>query len=422
MHCIVWVGLVSAIFVAPSDVQQSQVVTEAEFLSALDDDSHPAIIERAAALATARAHVVIASALDNPVLAVGREALGGAERETDVTVSWQLPGRDRRPRIAAREEAAAAAAAHLDTEVLALRSTLREVYARWALAEARREQIAGHAQRVEALAAREHLRAQGGEGSVLEAHRLDLAATRLRARLALVAVDVETAKGQAKVWLPTLSDRARPELPYLPPVPQRFPDHPRVLAAERDLAAANWLREAAARFIRSPEILLGWQRDEVGSLSSDGPIIGLSWSVPVASRNRGARAASEARVSAATARLTRIQREVAASREATRRSYDHLRAAFAQAESAQGRNQRMIQGAEARFRHGESSLTDLLEIQRSVTESELAVLDLQEAALAMHREFERVTGQAILGADSAEADLDLDPQTDLNPHSQENSP
>ena len=47
-------------------------------------------------------------------------------------------------------------------------------------------------------------------------------------------------------------------------------------------------------------------------------------------------------------------------------------------------------GAEAAFRQGEAGLTDLLETHRSVTEAELAVLDLHEAALAAHRELERL--------------------------------
>ena len=54
----------------------------------------------------------------------------------------------------------------------------------------------------------------------------------------------------------------------------------------------------------------------------------------------------------------------------------------------------MLDGAEAAFRQGETGVTDLLETHRSVTEAELAMLDLHEAALAAHRELERLAASA----------------------------
>jgi outer membrane protein TolC len=52
----------------------------------------------------------------------------------------------------------------------------------------------------------------------------------------------------------------------------------------------------------------------------------------------------------------------------------------------------MLDGAEAAFRLGETSLTDLLETHRSAAEAELAVLELHQAALAAHRDLERLAG------------------------------
>ncbi len=56
----------------------------------------------------------------------------------------------------------------------------------------------------------------------------------------------------------------------------------------------------------------------------------------------------------------------------------------------------MLDGVEAAFRLGESELTDLLETHRSVLEAELIVLELHAAALAAHRDLERLVGSATL--------------------------
>lgn len=187
-------------------------------------------------------------------------------------------------------------------------------------------------------------------------------------------------------------------------------DHVRVRAAEADLAAAELTRKAAGRFLRSPEVSLGWQRQELGPESVDGPILGLSWSVPLFDRKQAAREASEAGVEAAQARVEIAQREVNAEREAAERSYSRLREALARARQEHASIERMLDGAEAAFRLGEASLTDLLETHRSVTEAELAALDLHQAALAAARELERLAGSGVPEATS-EPDDTIQSQT-----------
>ena len=398
--------------VAEVSLGSPRMVTEAEFLAALDT-VHPAVAESSEALALARARVVAAATLENPVLGLEREDPSGPEGETAWTLSWQLPETGRRQRIAAREETAAAAAARLEQRLLALRLTMKEIYAEWALASARHRRLAAQADRVEALAAREHERARRGEASGLEARRLDLAASGLRTRVALADAAAEQARARAAGWSP-LPPGARPVLPALPAAVEPARDHPLVRAAEKDLAAATLEREAAGRFVRSPEISLGWQRQETAGTSIGGPILGVAWSVPVLARGGAEKAASEARVSGARARLERIQRQLEAARSGARLSWMRLAAAASDAEAVLAGNERMLDGAEAAFRHGEVSLTDLLETHRSVTESELAVLDLRQAALAAYRELERVTGPSL----TASGALQPDPR---NPH-QESHP
>lgn len=391
MHRLALAGLLPALIAVPGVGQSPPIVTETEFLAVLDP-SHPAVSESAEALAVTRARVVAASTFDNPVVDVVREDPSGPVGQTDWTISWQLPHAGRRPEIAAREEAVDAAAAHLSQRLLTLRLAMREVYAEWALAAAREQRLAAQAGRVEALAEREAARAGRGETSGLEAHRLELAATALRARVTLAAAAGERARAEATGWFPALPPDARPVLPALPPAPPSDTRHPLVRAAEADLAATLLERRAAGRFVASPEIALGWQRQEAGSESIEGPVLGLAWSVPFFDRNRAERAAADARIAGARARLELVRREVGAARAAARAVFERLAAGLGDAATALIASERMLDGAEAAFRHGETSLSDLLETHRSVTEAELAVLDLHEAALAAHRELERLAG------------------------------
>lgn len=386
-------GLVPALFAAAGGAQTAPRVTETEFLSALDA-SHPAVAASAEDLALARARVVEASTFDNPAVGVVREDPIGPIEQTDVLVSWQLPHRARRPGIEAREEAVRAVAARLSQRLRGLRLEMREVYAEWALTAAREELLAAQAERVAALAEREATRAERGESSGLEAHRLELAAQALRARVALAAAASERARADAARWVPTLPTGAHPTLPELPPAPDLAAAHPLVRAAEADLAAARLESEAAGRFLASPELSVGWQRQESGSESLDGPLLGVAWSVPLFDRNRAEEATAEARLGGARARLELVQREMAAARAAARASFERLARSLDEARSALEDSERMLDGAEAAFRLGEASLTDLLDTHRSVTEGALAVLDLREAALAAHRELERLAASA----------------------------
>lgn len=391
MHRLALAGLLPALVAASGGANTAPVVTEAEFLSALGG-SHPAVVESAEEVGVARARRLEASTLENPALAVVREDPSGPVRQTDWTVSWQLPQAARRPEIEARERAVAAAEARLSQRLVTLRLAMREVYAGWALAAARRDRLAARADRVEALAQREADRAERGETSGLEAHRLALAAAALRSRVTLAAAASENARAEAAVWHPAMPPDARPALPALPPPPELVEPHPLVRAAEADLAAALLGKEAAGRFVRTPELTLGWQRQEAGPGTIDGPLVGLAWSLPLLDRHRAETAASEARISGARARLERVRREVSAARAAAGAAFERLAGALAAATAVLAGSERTLDGAEAAFRHGEATLTDLLDTHRSLTEAELAALDLHRGALAAHRELERLAG------------------------------
>ena len=393
MHRFRLISLLAWLIAAAGGAQEPRVLTEAQYLSALDE-KHPAVRESAQALARAEARVTAARTFANPVLEGIREDPAGPIGQTDILVSWQIPGAERGPEIEARESEVQAVRTRLAHEFRTYRLAMREAYAGWAVANARRQRLAARAERVESLARREAARAERGEASGLEANRLRLAAATLRSRVVLAEVASEGARAEAAAWRPDLPVDTYPVLPDPPDAPSLDGVGTGVRAAEADLAAAELAREATRRTIASPEVTFGWRRQDLTPGAVDGPIFGFAWSLPFFDRRQASRKTAIAGLEAARARLELVERESTTSRAAAGKNSARLSAALAEARQELGATERMLDGAEAAFRQGETSLTDLLETHRSVTEAELAVLDLHEAALAAHRELERVAGSA----------------------------
>ncbi|MCY3591147.1 MAG: TolC family protein [Acidobacteria bacterium] len=399
MHRFTLVGLLGGFFAVAVAAQDRPVVTEAEFLSVLDE-THPAVRESAGAVGLAEARLLAARTLDNPVVEAVREDPGGPIGQTDVLVSWQIPGAERGPELRAREGEIGAARRRLAYDLLGYRLAMREAYAGWAVADARRQRLTLQAERVGSLAQREAVRAERGEASGLEARRLGLAAATLRSRVALAAGASERARAEAAAWHPGLPADARPVPPELPAAPSLDGADVRVRAAEADLAAAELAQLATRPIVASPEVTVGWRRQDLTPGAVDGPIFGVAWSVPLFDRRQAARQSAGAGLEAARARLELAERESAAARNAASTNFARLAAALTEAREELGATERMLDGAEAAFRQGEAGLTDLLETHRSVTEAELAVLDLHEAALAAHRELERLAASREGGSGS----------------------
>lgn len=379
------------------DDEPARIVTEAEFLRRVDAD-HPAVLALAGGPGTARAELERASTLPNPELSVAREGPTGGAEQVDLTVSWQPPRPDRRKlAVGAARAEVAAADARRDARRLDLHLELRAVYARWALAGARLEALERRAERIAALAERERLRAERGEASGLSVRRLELAATRARGEADRAAAALERARSTAHGWRPDLPDGAEPRLPPLPEPAEDHPaPHPRTVSLEAEIEAARLRRDLAERFVPAPELVAGWQQIDTGSRSVDGPLLGLSWSIPLLDRNRADRARAEARTTATRARLERTRQELAAELAGARAAYEKLRAAALELRRTAARTAPMIDAATAAFRLGEADLTDLLDALRSGTETELAALDLAGDALAAHRELERAAGTPLL--------------------------
>ncbi|MCG8460848.1 MAG: TolC family protein, partial [Holophagales bacterium] len=167
-------------------------------------------------------------------------------------------------------------------------------------------------------------------------------------------------------------------------------------AARAELEAAELAHRASERFLSSPELTVGWQRQDDAATGKSGPLLGLSWTLPLFDRNEATRGAALARLESARARAELTARQLRAQREAASASYGELVRSAGEARAALESSARMLHAAETSFRYGELPLTDLLETQRSTTDAHLAWLELHAAALSAHRELEMLAGPSAL--------------------------
>lgn len=389
----------ATLFAGSAGAQTASIITESEFLAPLDA-AHPALLSLRQDLAEAEAAALGARALANPELGASRERPGDIE-QLDFTLSWRppLPGK-RRLATAAADASVDAARARLAVDRSSLRTAMREVFARWATSSATTERLSRWVSQLDALAQRERERADSGETSGLDARRLALAASEARGQLARAEAERLASAAAARAWRPDLAPDSAPQLPPLPaPAPGELPEHPRLIALRAELEAARLDEELASRIADMPAIVGGWQRQEAGGVVAEGPTVGLSWTVPLLDRQRGARAATRARVEGLEARLELSEREIAANRTGALAAYVALRAAAVAASEAAADAPAILTAATHAFRAGESGLTDLLDTLRSATDAEVSALALHAEALAAQRRLESLAP----GSDSAAA-------------------
>ncbi|MEM6456168.1 MAG: TolC family protein [Acidobacteriota bacterium] len=388
-------GFLPVLF-AVSGAGAAPTVTEAELLARLRRDA-PAVVSIASDLPRARAALLDARALPNPVLELTHEDPGDADAQTEWRLTWQLPSAARRFDVDAAQTSIEAATARFDHRVRALRARVREAYADWAVAAARHARLATAVAQLESLTARERARADRGESSGLDARRLQLAATTLDAQRALEAAALRRARGAIQPWWPDLHPDAQPILPTpSSPCGDASSDraHPRVAALRADARAAALTREARSRFVEAPALTIGWLQQDAAGVDPHGPVVGVTWSAPLFDRRRGARLAAEARASALQADADLAAQEIAAQRADARARCEALTREAVAARDALQSNADMRTAAETAFRYGELPLTDLLDVERATRDAHLAWLALHAAALTAHRELDALAPAA----------------------------
>lgn len=379
-------------------------VTEETFLAAVDG-AHPASRALTGELGAAEAERLRANLLSDPRLEVGREELENVEREMIWGVAWTPPvdGR-RRWTIRAAEAGVEAERSGLEARLMELRRDVRSSYAAWATGATRAELMAEHSGRLEELTERMRLRAEAGEESVLDARRLEIAHQSSEVGLAQARASAAGARARAAAWLVDDAfdfSTVWPALPELEEVPDDLDSslRPDLQAAGSRVEQAEALERSSRRVAAAPEISLGWKSFETAGNDLEGPVLALSWQVPVFDRRRADRMAAESAVAAAGAQKEWATRRAAGDLAAAVATYGELRQSALATQSALESLDDVARAATAAYELGESTVTDLLDALRAVLEARLAALDLYIAALDAHRQLELAAGRSLTSGD-----------------------
>lgn len=378
---------IGALVVLASPAVPQEVLTEADFIAPFVGD-HPLVTATNDRLALAEAALARARALANPRLSVEREQPEGT-RQTTFGLSW-MPPLDGRRGLAVESARAGLAAAQAERVVrlAQVRLGARAVFAEWATARERQRALAEQASMVAGLAERASTRAQAGEESGLVARRIGLTAAALAGEL--TASEAALARAEATALA------LRPDLPA-DAVPGRAVIGAPVVEAEgvrwldvlqKDLEQARLAERLAGRFWGAPELQAGWQRLETGGVQASGPVLGLSWSLPLFDRNQGGRAEAARRRSAAEARLALATARYTARLVGAEAAFLKLAQAARDADASIQGVPALVEAATASFTAGESTATDLLDVLRSALDAQTRAIEAHATALAAARTLE----------------------------------
>jgi outer membrane protein TolC len=385
-------SICSAVLVAASasPPPAGTVVEEQAFLAPVLESS-PALRVAAEPLRRAEAALRRARTIANPFLVADREAPEDNPTQTTLVVAW-TPPLDGRRGLALRAARASVEAARARTQAarVALSLELRQVFADWALGQARRDVLAGQAAGVRRLTEQVAAQARAGEESGLAARRLALAEAELTAELAHAEADLARARAVARAWRPDLDPSARPARPPLRPAEAGLA-MPGLEALRLDVDQARFEERLSNRFWTFPELRVGLQRLSTAGPTLTGPVFGLSVAVPLFDRNQAGRLEAAARRDAAEARLSLETQRLEAQRAGAREAYAGLAAAARSAEVAATEGDRAVESATAAFRSGEATVTDLLDTLRSARAAQTRAIDIHAAALAAHRQLEALS-------------------------------
>jgi outer membrane protein TolC len=379
---------------AASQAPSGATLTESVFLAGFDG-GHVAVRALTEDVARAEAARRRAGTLGNPRIDFELEAPEDNPKQTTWTAAWAPPldGRLRLAREAA-ETGLAAARERFAADRVRLRRELRKAYADWDLSTERRDVLQSQRALVDSLAEQVRRRAEVGEESGIGARRLLLASAEIGAELAVAEADAVRAAALARALRPEIPPDARPVRPPLefPPATTASRPRPELEALRLEVRQAQLEGRLARRFVIFPELSAGWQRLEHAGVEQTGPVFGVSWSLPLFDRSQAARIEAAGRQRALEARLAVATARSRAEVEASGAAYALLAARAREQARAIGETDRLLEGASASFRAGESTVTDLLETLRSVREARLKEIELYAEALEAQRALEAAGG------------------------------
>lgn len=361
-----------------------QQVLPGDTLAMTADEAFLRAIESAPALQASRSRTTAAGALlqqagawSNPVLSVTAENLGATQPTTGIpgmrgvegqaVIAGLLPIGGDRGALRAGAEARLLEARSMEVRTETdLRSALVEAIAWAARDDERLRRAREEASGLESLAVALTAQAEAGRASEGEAARAQLAMVSAHTAAAQVAVQAAVSRERLTLLLglaPGTQVRVRlPSCtaPSSAPEPTRAPEVA-VAAARRQAAAATVSQLRAARI---PDLA-----PQVGVRRSAGVsalYLGFSIGLPLFDRSGSWIAAAASEEAAMQAELDRVERQAAAERASAQQGLIVLEEAGTRYTDAwAGALDQAVRSAEARYRLGEGTLTELLDGRRA---------------------------------------------------------
>jgi cobalt-zinc-cadmium efflux system outer membrane protein len=394
-------GLLSAVVCLPTAGSAAELGLAA-FLDRVREQD-PRVAVWRAEQTTADAEVVSAGGFENPSLAWERAHVrpgDGGAAEDDFVVTLPMEMLDLSGRRARAVRAAEAGRAAVDAQVEWARvergADAASLYFTVLHACAVAADAAEARGRLDTLAADLRARVAAGDAAAFDADRLD-------AEVAVFTDEAQDAttrceSGQLRLGGEVGLDRVRPTEPLVLPATAAVvetapadPDHPGLVAARAERAAAAEVRARADRAWVPPIRLIGGARRVDDDL---GYIAGLTLDLPLSSPEPGEAERAAARVARSEAALGTEERRLAVEVSAAAWALSGRRAAAARAEAHRAQAEALLPRAVSAWREGERSLVELLDTQRQVYQARLRVLDRQLAVRLADIHLNRARGRA----------------------------
>jgi cobalt-zinc-cadmium efflux system outer membrane protein len=255
--------------------------------------------------------------------------------------------------------------------------------------------------RVSRLAEALERQEKAGEASGAERRRSQRELDGLSARLAQERAVFHRSEEQLNVlaqWesrAPTLEGSLVPEAP--PPLDEflkLLPEAPDQRKAQQEAKAWDLEAHASRRWMPDLNLGVGVKRWEEGGLKGSGAIFSLGVTLPAWNRGQAQRQRNEAEARAAQTRAALVKDDAQAEARALWREASDLGTA---AREILGRaveeTPKLLKGADTSFEAGETSLFELLDIQRSALDTDLQALDLAFAARRARLDLDRLLGR-----------------------------
>jgi cobalt-zinc-cadmium efflux system outer membrane protein len=350
-------------------------------------------------LGFARADLVEAGLLQNPVLAL---LFPWGPKQLEATIRWPLEALWQRPkRIAAANLSAQSIAAGLEQDGLTLVSDVKLAYAEYALAQDRVSLAERALTELSAVAALMDSRFQAGDVSQLEARLAAIDAARARQDVERAKLDA-VVRGQelrARLGLALDADTAlvlaAASATRCAVTPTLLTD---ALAARPDARAAELAIEAAAA-------RLGWEHSRTLTLTAvldangagkegfeAGP--GLDVGLPLFNRNQGNITRAEAELQRAGSLYLAARQRVATEVRTAAAQYERATAAAAEwRATVLTPLEEQVQVADRAFNEGEVAYVFVIEMNRRVTDARLRTREAEADIVRAQARLERAIGR-----------------------------